>query len=183
MKLPEEIQSDRLRIQAWRLDHAPELFGLFDTERERLLRTQGDTTRTRTLEDQEEKIREAEDLREKGKRFTYCIFLKQDPGPDRLAGAIEVHHVIANARRGEFGYWLGAEFESQGIMSEAITAMERACWEAGFHHIQIRCATHNSRSSAVPRRLGYTLDGRIREAWFHLEEWHDELVFTKLQGE
>ena len=183
MKLPEQVLSDRLRMEAMRLHHAPALFALFDTERERLLRTQGGTTQTLTLQDQEERIREVEDLREKGKRFAYCIFLKQDNGPDQLAGAVGLHHVSANNRRGEFGYWLGDEFEGRGLMSEAVTAMEQACWEAGCHHIQIRCATHNSRSAAVPRRLGYTLDGRIREAWFHLDEWHDELVFTKLHGE
>jgi len=183
MKLPEQVQSDRLRLQIMRLDHAPVLFALFDAERERLLRTMGGTTKTLTLEDQEKKLREFEERREEGKAFAYCIFLKQEDGPDLLAGTIGLHHVIDINRRGELGYWLGAEFEGQGLMSEAVTAMEQACWEAGFHHIQIRCAAHNSRSSAVPRRLGYTLDGRIRQAWFHLDEWHDELVFTKLQGE
>ena len=183
MQIQEQIQTRRLRIQAMVLHHAPELFALFDAERERLLRTMGGRTETVTLQDQEERLREHEKLREEGKTFAYCIFLKQEKGPDLLAGTIGLHHVIDINRRGELGYWLGADFEGRGIMSEAVTAMEQACWSAGFHHLQIRCAVHNSRSTAVPQRLGYTLDGRIREAWFHLDEWHDELVFTKLQGE
>ena len=183
MHLPEQILTQRLRLQAMRVAHAEVLFRLMNAEYERLLNTMGGPRKNMNVAEQAERLAELETKRENGKEFPYCIFLTQPGQPDVLAGTIGVHHVLASNCRGEFGYWLGAEFEGHGIMSEAVTAMEQACWDAGFHHLQIRCASHNARSAAVPQRLGYTLDGRIREAWLHLDQWHDELVFTKLAGE
>lgn len=56
----------------------------------------------------------------------------------------------------EIGYWLRTEATGRGIMSrcvERVTSLALAL--QGIERVEIRCDTANSRSSAVPRRLGY----------------------------
>jgi len=50
----------------------------------------------------------------------------------------------------------------------------------GLHRIEIRCATWNHRSSAIPRRLGFVEEGILRESeWLH-DKWVDLRVFSML---
>lgn len=58
----------------------------------------------------------------------------------------------------EIGYWLRTEATGQGIMSrcvERVTSL--ALGLPGIERVEIRCDAANSRSSAVPHRLGYRL--------------------------
>ncbi len=65
----------------------------------------------------------------------------------------------------EIGYWLLPEYGGRGIMTRCV---RRLCLEAvaerNVHRIQIRCAVGNERSNAIPRRLGFTLEGTLRQA-------------------
>lgn len=63
----------------------------------------------------------------------------------------------------EIGYWLRTEATGRGIMSrcvERVTSLALAL--PGIDRVEIRCDAANSRSSAVPRRLGYRLVRHVR---------------------
>ena len=64
----------------------------------------------------------------------------------------------------EIGYWLSAEFEGRGIITRACRAILPYLFEErGFNRVQIRCATGNYRSCAIPERLGFTREGILRQ--------------------
>lgn len=66
--------------------------------------------------------------------------------------------------RTEIGYWLLPEYQGKGIMTECV---RRLClWavkERNMHRIQIKCAVGNHPSNAIPKRLGFHLDGTERD--------------------
>ncbi|GAB1508057.1 GNAT family N-acetyltransferase [Actinophytocola sp. KF-1] len=65
----------------------------------------------------------------------------------------------------ELGVWLAPEAVGRGLVTRASTAMiDYAFRERGMHRVEWRCATGNTRSSAVARRLGMTKEGVLREA-------------------
>jgi RimJ/RimL family protein N-acetyltransferase len=183
LPLPAHIQTHRLSLQLINLEHAPALFAVMDADRERLSRTMLQLPSVTTLQDHEEKTRMNVKRQKEGSAFGYCIFLMEDGAPSRLTGAVGVHSISKPNLRGELGYWITGEFEGLGFISEAIRALEKTCWEAGFHGLEVRCSSTNMRSVAVPKRLGYSLDGRHRDAWWDLDQWADTLVFSKLRGE
>ncbi|GGF91741.1 hypothetical protein GCM10007304_02110 [Rhodococcoides trifolii] len=59
----------------------------------------------------------------------------------------------------ELGYWLDAEAEGHGYITEAARALTAAALDLeGIDRVEIHCDAGNVRSAAVPRRLGYELD-------------------------
>ena len=50
----------------------------------------------------------------------------------------------------------------------------------GLHRVEIRCAIDNHRSRAVPHRLGFRLEGQMREAEWLYNHWVDHAVYAGL---
>jgi len=101
---------------------------------------------------------------------------------DRVCGAIELHRINTRHRSSSIGYWIDDAFESQGIVTRACRCLVTEGFSTyNLHRIEIRCATGNERSAAVPKRLGFVLEGTLREAeWLH-DHWVDLHVFRMLE--
>jgi ribosomal-protein-serine acetyltransferase len=103
---------------------------------------------------------------------------------DSFAGVIGLHKVDWLNRRAEIGYWLGREFQGRGVATQACLAVTRhALVEMELNRVEIRCATSNKRSKAIPRRLGFTYEGILRQAELLHEGYVDLEVYSMLRGE
>ncbi len=102
----------------------------------------------------------------------------------KICGAISLHRIDQRHRSSSIGYWLTQEVEGQGVMTRACAALIDAAFGSyGLHRLEIRCATGNLRSKAIPRRLGFTEEGLLRHAeWLH-DRWVDLRVFSMLADE
>ncbi len=98
-----------------------------------------------------------------------------------ICGAISLHRINERPRNTSIGYWLDEAHQGKGIMTAACRAMvTKGFRNFGLHRIEIRCATWNHRSSAIPRRLEFLEEGILREAeWLH-DRWVDLRVFSML---
>lgn len=99
-----------------------------------------------------------------------------------LAGAIGYHFFDWHNRRTSLGYWLGARYRGQGLMTHAVQAMTQFAFEEQMlHRVEIRCATKNKSSCAIPERLGFTLEGTLRETeWLH-DRYVDHHMYSMLR--
>jgi ribosomal-protein-serine acetyltransferase len=81
-----------------------------------------------------------------------------------LSGAIDLHDIDWNNGYARIGYWLDERSTGQGIMTSAVRSLSEYAFEAlGLHRLEIHVATENHRSRRVPERLGFTLEGVLRE--------------------
>jgi len=63
----------------------------------------------------------------------------------------------------EIGYWLRASAEGYGYITEAVQLLTNYAIDSlKANRLEIRCDELNVRSAAVAKRLGYMLEGRIR---------------------
>jgi ribosomal-protein-serine acetyltransferase len=100
----------------------------------------------------------------------------------RLVGTIGVHRIDWLNRRVEIGYWLGREYEGRGIMTDACRAVVTHLFqELELHRVEIRCAVENARSAAIAKRLGFALEGTLREAQLAGGRYRDLLVYGMLR--
>jgi ribosomal-protein-serine acetyltransferase len=100
----------------------------------------------------------------------------------RLCGSIGLHAIDPRHRSTSVGYWLDASCAGRGIMTRACRAIVTEGFRNyGLHRMEIRCATGNGRSNAIPRRLGFVEEGILRESeWLH-DHWVDLRVFSMLE--
>jgi RimJ/RimL family protein N-acetyltransferase len=87
-----------------------------------------------------------------GRDWPYGIF---DPADGSVLGGAGLH-----PRRGpgalEIGYWIRSDVTGRGLGTEAAAALTRVAVEVhGVQRVEIRCDPNNTRSAAIPRRLGY----------------------------
>jgi ribosomal-protein-serine acetyltransferase len=101
-----------------------------------------------------------------------------------LAGVIGFHPLERFHRIGEIGYWLGESFQHRGIMTECCRFLVRYGFQTlDLNRIQIPVATGNRLSRAVPERLGFTLEGILREREYLNGAYVDHAMYAMLQSE
>lgn len=79
------------------------------------------------------------------------------------------------------GYWLGAEFEGRGIMVRSCRALiDYLFKELKLNRVEIRTAPGNKKSQAIPKKLGFTEEGTIREYEKLYTQFVDHVVYSML---
>ncbi len=104
---------------------------------------------------------------------------------DRFLGTCGLEKIDWQIGAFEIGYWLRTSAVGNGYMSEAVSALEREVFERlGGKCVSIKCDALNDRSAAIPKRLGYRLDGVLRcERVDPLGNAQDTMVWSKTREE
>jgi ribosomal-protein-serine acetyltransferase len=98
-----------------------------------------------------------------------------------IAGVVGLHRVDWDNRATSIGYWLAADHQGRGTMTEAVGALvDHAFGAWGLHRVVIEAATGNVRSRAVPQRLGFREEGVRRGAERHGDEYLDLVTYAML---
>lgn len=101
-----------------------------------------------------------------------------------IIGVIGFHSFDWLNRQTEIGYWLGAGYQGQGIMTRACKALvDYALRDQNLHRVQIRCARGNARSRAIPERLGFQQEGVQEQAEWLYDHYVDLVVYRMLATE
>src|SRR5690606_29061326 len=92
--------------------------------------------------------------------FRLLIFLK-DSG--QFIGSSGLHNTNCKIPKFEIGYWIDTRFSGNGYMTEAVNGItDFAFQELKARRVEIRCDTMNLKSSSIPVRLGYSLEGTLK---------------------
>jgi ribosomal-protein-serine acetyltransferase len=158
---------------------ARELFELTDTDRARLRRWLPWVDGTTSVANSEAFVRAA--LRQVVNRQGFQAAIVIDGA---IAGVIGHHQISWANRSTSLGYWLAAAHEGHGIMTRACRVLvQHAFTELDLHRVEIRCATGNTRSAAIPERLGFRREGVVREAEWLYDHFVDHVVYGLLRSE
>jgi ribosomal-protein-serine acetyltransferase len=102
----------------------------------------------------------------------------------RIAGNIGAHHIDEPNGACELGYWLGDGYTGRGLITRAVRAfLDHAFGTWGMRRVAILAATGNTRSRAIPERLGFTCEGVLREAEVVGDRVVDLAVYSLLRHE
>lgn len=81
-------------------------------------------------------------------------------------------------------YWLVEEHQGKGIMTDAMKViLDYVFNEMKLNRIEITVAIENTRSSALPKKLGFTLEGIAREGGWLYDHFVDLEVYSLLAKE
>jgi ribosomal-protein-serine acetyltransferase len=100
---------------------------------------------------------------------------------DDIIGVVAFHGIDWNDRSTSIGYWLAEDRQGRGIMTEAVRALTTHAFNVwNLNRVEIRPALGNLPSAAIPRRLGFTEEGTLREAERHGDSFKDLVVYSML---
>lgn len=170
---------DDIELRLLELLHAPELFARIHACRSHLRQWLLWVDQTQDVADTEAFINDAVEQFANGEALHMGIWWR-----GVLAGVIGYHRIDPQNRVGEIGYWLGDVFQGRGIMTKACLAMvDYGFTERGLNRIEIHCAPANGKSRAIPERLGFQIEGTLRQAERLAEGYVDNVVYGLLASE
>jgi RimJ/RimL family protein N-acetyltransferase len=112
--------------------------------------------------------------------YVYGIF---NPQETRLLGSTGLHTRIGENQL-EIGYWLHKDYINQGLITESTAALIKVAFEIiHVHRLEIHCDPRNHASAAIPRKLGFTHEGTLRQKTPFRERWSDSMIWGLLKEE
>ena len=103
---------------------------------------------------------------------------------DELIGVVGFNRIVERHRWASLGYWLRSDRQGGGRMSQSVaTLVEWGFDELELHRLEIRCAEGNSRSRAIPERLGFQQEGVLRECEWVGGRALSHVVYSRLAGD
>lgn len=117
-----------------------------------------------------------------GTGYAFFIFSRAD---DALRGGITLTNVRRGvAQTGTLGYWVGAPFARQGIMTEGLgCVIEYAFEHLHLHRLEAACLVRNAASQGVLRKCGFREEGFAPKYLRINGVWEDHLLFALLAEE
>jgi ribosomal-protein-serine acetyltransferase len=100
---------------------------------------------------------------------------------EQLVGLIDLHAINWTDRSSSIGYWLGEDWQGRGLMTRACRALlDHAFNDLNLTRMEIRAATENHRSRAIPERLGFQLERVHPNAEWLYDHYVDHTVYVML---
>ena len=161
------------------MPEAPGLFAMMERNRESLGRWLPWAHASQRVGDVIEFLVRARQQFEDGNGFHAGVFVKGD-----LAGFVGLHPIDWANRRVELGYWLDEDFRGRGVMTVAVRGAVELCFRHyGLNRVEIRCGVENAASCAIAERLGFRLEGVLRQAQWIEGRAIDLRVYAMLADE
>jgi ribosomal-protein-serine acetyltransferase len=101
-----------------------------------------------------------------------------------LCGGVRLNKIEVENRKTSIGYLIDAAYQGRGIVTLALRAFLRYCFEAlGMNRVELTAATENVRSIRLAERVGFIREGRLREAEWLDGAFVDHFVYGLLRSE
>jgi len=172
------IETPRLTLRWLEDTDVPALFEIF---------SDAEVTRywsSPALEDEDAARSLLDHIREsftRGSLYQWGLALRDD---DLIVGTCTLGSISREHRRAELGYALGRAHWGRGYMTEALPILLRyAFGEMGLHRIEGDVDPRNDRSIRSLERLGFKLEGNLRQRYFVNGETQDTAFFGLLRDD
>ena len=170
---------DDIRLRLLEPHHADRLFTLVDANRDYLREWLPWLDNNTSVAESLQFIQTTQKQFADNKGFVTGIWYR-----DELAGVVGHNKIDWDNRISYIGYWLGAKFQGNGIMTKSCRAIiNHAFNEYGLNQIEIGCATGNQKSRAIPERLGFRQKATIQQAEWLYDKFVDHVVYVMLAAD
>ncbi|MFP7296445.1 GNAT family N-acetyltransferase [Neobacillus niacini] len=107
------------------------------------------------------------------------LVFKKDTG--EFIASSGLHRIDWNVPKFEIGYWIDTRHSRKGYMMEATAAIANFAFnELKAMRVEIRCDSKNVKSRAIPEKLGFTLEGVLKNNSISVKgvELRDTCIFA-----
>lgn len=160
IKFPTEFSTERLLIRMPMPGDGKAVYHAIEASIDELKPWMAFAHKEQTEQDLEVNIREAYVKFIKREDLRLHIFHK-DTG--EFIASSGLHRINWDVPKFEIGYWIDTRYSGKGYITEAVQGIvDFAFNELKARRLEIRCDPLNVKSRRVPERLGFTLEGILR---------------------
>ena len=169
----------KLTLELLQLEHADALFELTELNRAYLRQWLPWLDTTTAVSDTATFIETTIEQNKTGHGPQYAIFYDGN-----VCGVCGFHKIDKLNKVGSIGYWLAESFSGNGIISAGVKQLlEIGFTQCQLNKIEIRCAVENTKSRAIPERLGFTHEGNLRQCEWLYSRFVDHAIYSLLASE
>lgn len=101
-----------------------------------------------------------------------------------IVGRMGLHHINQQNKIGEIGYWLADGMQGRGIITRCCKALlTHGFTVLDLNRIEIKCGLRNSKSKAIPEKLGFKQEGILKQAEWLNGKFIDLYLYAMLKEE
>ena len=168
--------NEQLELRVIDIEHASAFYQLIDKNRLYLRKWLAWLDKTNSVEDLVGFINRVKKDIDAGEALCFLIWRHEE-----ILGIIHLVDIDKNNKKSAIGYWIGEEFRGKGIVMLACKAiLDYAFKQLLLNKIEIRCASENFASKAIPEKLGFLKDGVLRDNEFLYDHFVDHHVYSML---
>lgn len=152
------------------------IFEAIDTNRKHLKRWLPFVEATKELKNTSAFVKSiVDDVERRQEIFTIWV-------ENEFAGLLGLKDIDYLNRKVELGYWLIEKMTGKGIICKSVEEIMAFCFnKLQLNRIQIKCAVGNTKSSAIPKKLGFSFEGTERQGEKHPNGFYDLEIYSFLK--
>ncbi|MQA00291.1 MAG: GNAT family N-acetyltransferase [Dehalococcoidia bacterium] len=177
------LEGERTRLRPPDLSEAPRfLEWIADTEVRHLI---GGTAYPMTLAAEEEWLRSKSEISWDNGMFLAIDATDAPGGAPVHIGSIELRKLHAEARSGEVGMMIGERaYWGRGYGTDALRTLCRFAFEElDLHRLELGVAEYNPRAQRAYEKVGFVVEGRLRQDSYIAGRYYDTFVMGLLHSE
>jgi len=161
------------------IEDAEAIFEITDTNRPYLREWLPWVDGTKTVEDTRNFLKKCLDNYDNGSAIDLGIWFE-----GKWVGSIGLNKIDTLNRNAEIGYWLTPEYSGRGLMTQAVQALiTYAYTETKLNRLVIMAAIENTKSRAIPERLGFVQEGVCREEGWLYDHFVDLAMYALVKSD
>lgn len=126
-----------------------------------------------SLQDAERVLLEAKLFAQGGQQLISFIFYH-----DELIGSVGLVRIDKKHHVAEIGFWLRRSYQGKGFMSTSARSFISFAFETlQLNRLEMRIPQANPKATYIPKALGFTLEGTLKQAVYKKNTYLDVLIF------
>ena len=153
------LKGSGILLRSVELKNANELFGIIEESREHLKKWLPWVEYVRSVNDERHIVKQWIYELQMRSATHLCIVFE-----DKIAGLVSTHQIDWINQRTSVGYWVRKEMTGNNLTTTATAVLMNYLFEKlRLHRIYIQAATDNGAGNKVIKKLGFKLEGVLRE--------------------
>lgn len=171
--------NDKIHLDLLKYAHAPIIFETIEQNRNYLRKWLPFVDQTRKLRDTQLFVKQITKNQNKNQDYIFTIWYQ-----GAFAGLVGFKDTDPVNNKTEIGYWLAENMQGKGIITLSVRKLvDFAFRNLERNRIQIKVATGNTKSAAIPERVGFLFEGTERHGERNGNYYHDLEIYSMLRTE
>lgn len=170
---------EHLLLRNYEIEDADRLFEAVDNSRQHLGPWLNWVAKTKKPEDSLEFIQQSKHQLHAQEGVALGVFYD-----DKIIGGVSMFEWQHETRNAQIGYWICAEYEGRGIVARSLEAFMAYLFDQiGLYKIEVHYVPANKRSAKVAEKLGFKVEGVLRQRFLRNGVIEDLVITGLLKSE